>query len=191
MIIVVLKSVLDMKKLLKIRQATEADLRHILLFEFRNRGWFSQFLPGQVLQQQTEMYFRRLLRSDFKHLQYLVYLPNDVLIGRFNGQILDKKSVEVSYRIAKNFTNQGIAKHVLKHVLIIWASNGITEVYAQVADHNKASIKVLLSCGFEISEVQKNAINLGPEIHDSLVFRWSIAEDLPCNVAKFDSIPVC
>lgn len=180
-----------MKTLVKIRQATEADLRNILLFEFRNRGWFSQFLPSQALQQQTEMYFRRLLRSNLKHLQYLVYLPNDVLIGRFNGQILNEKSIEVSYRIAKNFTNQGIAKHVLKHVLIIWASTGITEVYATVADHNKASIKVLLSCGFEIKEVQKNAINLNPEIHDSLVFRWSIAEDLPLSASMFDNHPVC
>ncbi|PJE56978.1 hypothetical protein TY87_02125 [Marinomonas sp. BSi20584] len=181
----------DMKRLLRIRQATEADLRCILLFEFRNRGWFSQFLPSQVLRQQTEIYFKRLLRSNLKHLQYLVYLPNGVLIGRFNGQILGKKSVEVSYRIAKNFTNLGIAKHALKHILVLWASKGITEVYAQVADHNKASIKVLLSCGFEINEIQKNAINLDPEIHDCLVFRWSFAEDLPYRVNQFDNIPVC
>ena len=180
-----------MKTLLKIRQATEADLRNILLFEFRNRGWFSQYLPSQVLRQQTELYFKRLLRSKIKHFQYLVYLPNDVLIGRFNGQLLDNKSVEVSYRIAKNFTNQGIAKHVLKHVLIVWASMGITEVYAQVADHNKASIKVLLSCGFEVNEIQKNAINLDPEIHDCWVFRWSVMEESHYKIAKFDSFQVC
>jgi ribosomal-protein-alanine N-acetyltransferase len=180
-----------MKTLLKIRQATEADLRNILLFEFRNRGWFSLYLPSQVLRQQTEMYFKRLLRSKLKHFQYLVYLPNDVLIGRFNGQLLDNKSVEVSYRIAKNFTNQGIAKHVLKHVLILWASIGITEVYAQVADHNKASIKVLLSCGFEINEILRNAINLDPEIHDCWVFRWSVAEDTSYKLATPDNIQVC
>lgn len=180
-----------MKNMLKIRQATEADLRDILLFEFRNRGWFSQFLPNQALCQQTEIYFKRLLRSEWKHLQYLVYLPNNVLIGRFNGQILGDKSVEVSYRIAKNFTNQGIAKHVLKHILIVWASIGITEVYAQVADHNKASINVLISCGFEVNEIQKNAINLDPEIHDCWIFRWSVTEESHYKIAKFDNIQVC
>ena len=180
-----------MKKILKIRQATEADLRGILLFEFRNRGWFSQFLPNQVLRQQTEIYFKRLLRSKIQNLQYLVYLQNDVLIGRFNGQLLNNQSLEVSYRIAKNFTNQGIAQYVLKHLLLLWASNGVKEVYAQVADHNKASIKVLLSCGFEINEIQKNAINLEPEIHDCWVFRWSATEDSYYKMAKFDNIQVC
>jgi len=164
-----------MIKALIIRQATEADLRNILLFEFRNRGWFSQFLPKQMPYQQTEIYLKHLLRSQLNRMQYLVYLPNNVLIGRFNGQILDDKnqSMEVSYRIAKNFTNQGIARYVLKNLLLIWASNGVKEVYAQVAEHNKASIKVLLSSGFKIDEIQKKALNLEPEIYDCWVFRWS------------------
>tara|TARA_R110000764_G_scaffold20693_2_gene52962 strand:- start:3732 stop:4238 length:507 start_codon:yes stop_codon:yes gene_type:complete len=164
-----------MKSTLIIRQATEADLRSILLFEFRNRGWFSQFLPKQMLRQQTEIYLKRLLQKHLKRVQYLVYLPNNVLIGRFNGQILDNEnlSLEVSYRIAKNFTNKGIAQYVLKNLLLVWASNGVRNVYAQVADHNKASIQVLLSCGFEINEVQKGAINLESEVHDCWVYRWS------------------
>ena len=164
-----------MKSTLIIRQATEADLRSILLFEFRNRGWFSQFLPKQMLRQQTEIHLKRLLQKHLKRVQYLVYLPNNVLIGRFNGQILDNEnlSLEVSYRIAKNFTNKGIAQYVLKNLLLVWASNGVRNVYAQVADHNKASIQVLLSCGFEINEVQKGAINLESEVHDCWVYRWS------------------
>ncbi|MEP7730889.1 GNAT family N-acetyltransferase [Marinomonas primoryensis] len=164
-----------MKSTLIIRQATEADLRSILLFEFRNRGWFSQFLPKQMLRQQTEIHLKRLLQKHIKRVQYLVYLPNNVLIGRFNGQILDNEnlSLEVSYRIAKNFTNKGIAQYVLKNLLLVWASNGVRNVYAQVADHNKASIQVLLSCGFEINEVQKGAINLESEVHDCWVYRWS------------------
>ncbi|MDE8603221.1 GNAT family N-acetyltransferase [Marinomonas sp. RSW2] len=164
-----------MKSTLIIRQATEADLRNILLFEFRNRGWFSQFLPKQMLRQQTEIYLKRLLQKHLKRVQYLVYLPNNVLIGRFNGQILDNEnlSLEVSYRIAKNFTNKGIAQYVLKNLLLVWASNGVRNVYAQVADHNKASIQVLLSCGFQINEVQKDAINLESKVHDCWVYRWS------------------
>lgn len=165
-----------MRKLLKIQQASEADLRDILLFEFRNRGWFSQFIPKQVLEQQTEIYFRRLLSSHLKYLHYLVYLPNGVLIGRFSGQLLDSKSIEVSYRISKSFVNRGVAKFVLKHVLLLWASKGISEVFAQVADHNKASMSVLLSCGFEVTEINKNAINLGQELRDTWVYRWSIGE---------------
>ncbi|GGN26178.1 MULTISPECIES: GNAT family N-acetyltransferase [Marinomonas] len=168
-----------MKKILTIRQGTEADLRSILLFEFRNRAWFARFLPYQMLCRQTEGYFKPLLSSKLNGVQYLVCLPNDVLIGRFSMQFLDSKkhSVEISYRIAKHFTNRGIATYALKHLLLIWASHGIREVYARVADHNKASIKVLLACGFEFLEIQVDAINLAPKIHDSLVFRW-YAEEL-------------
>ncbi|MGB0783713.1 MAG: GNAT family N-acetyltransferase [Marinomonas sp.] len=167
-----------MNMTLIIRQATKADLRSILLFEFRNRGWFSQFIPQQALSQQSEMYFKRLLTGKLKQFQYLVCLPNDVLIGRFSGQYLDDSSLEVSYRIAKNFTRQGIAQYVLKHLLLVWASHGINEVYAQVADHNQASIKVLLSCGFELQESQEKAIKIGPNVHDSLIYRWPIIEDV-------------
>ena len=167
-----------MKKILKIRQATENDLRSILLFEFRNRDWFSKFIPQEALRQQSQIYFKRLLRSDAKKFQYLVCLPNDVLIGRFSGQLLDQGCLEVSYRIAKNFTNQGIAKYVLKNLLLVWASDGINEVYAQVADHNAASIRVLTACAFELQEIQQNSINLAGDIHDSHVYRWSTTEDI-------------
>jgi len=56
-----------------------------------------------MLRQQTEIHLKRLLQKHLKRVQYLVYLPNNVLIGRFNGQILDNEnlSLEVSYRIAK------------------------------------------------------------------------------------------
>lgn len=167
-----------MKKILTIRQGTEADLRNIMLFEFRNRAWFARFLPYQMLCRQTEAYFKPLLSSTLNGVQYLVCLPNNVLIGRFSVQFLDSKKhcIEISYRIAKHFTNRGIATYALKHLLLIWASHGIREVYARVSDHNKASIKVLLACGFEFLEVQTDAINLASKIHDSLVFRWDAEE---------------
>ncbi|NVK73062.1 hypothetical protein C0J08_10935 [Marinomonas sp. CT5] len=178
---------------LTIRQAKEDDLKSILLFEFRNKGWFSEFLPQQTLYKQTEVYFKRLLRSKFKHMQYLVYLPNNILIGRFSAQLLDNNaaSLEVSYRVAKNFVNQGIARFVLRRLLLIWASFGVKEVYANVAEHNRASIKVLLSCGFEIEEIQKDAIKLGNVIHDSLLFRWSITEGTFYKVMRHDKMPTC
>jgi ribosomal-protein-alanine N-acetyltransferase len=165
-------------KPLIIRQATEADLKKIALFEFQNRHWFSQFLPTQALEKQTEVYFRCLLKGKLQRLQYLVFTSNKELIGRFNGQILDAKkpTLEVSYRIAQGFTNLGIAQYALKRILLVWASSGIEEVYAQVSDHNTASIKVLTSCGFEFEEIQKEAINLESIIHDCWTFRWRLQQ---------------
>lgn len=167
---------MDMDEIIEIRQATIADLKKVALFEFKNRHWFSQFLPTQALEKQTEVYFRYLFKGKLQRLQYLVFSSNKELIGRFNGQILEaqKPTVEVSYRIAQGFTNQGIAQYVLKRILLIWASSGIQEVYAQVSDHNKASMKVLSACGFEIEEIQKNAINLDSVVHDCWVFRWTV-----------------
>jgi [ribosomal protein S5]-alanine N-acetyltransferase len=172
-----------MKKILTIRQATEADLRSILLFEFRNRAWFARFIPYQVLRRQTEHYFKQLLRGQLNTtVQYLVCLPNDVLIGRFTVQMLDRKkrSVEISYRVAKHFSNRGVAQYTLKHVLLILDAYGIKEVYAQVANHNKASINVLMACGFEFHEIQMNAINLASKVYDGLIFRWVPGEAMPC-----------
>lgn len=165
-----------MNETIEIRQATEADLKEIILFESQNKHWFSQFLPTQALEKQTEAYFQCLLKGKLQRLQYLVFTSNKELIGRFNGQILDaqKPTLEVSYRIAQSFTNQGIAQHVLKRILLVWASSGIEEVYAQVSDHNRVSMKVLISCGFEFEETQKGAINLESIIHDSCVFRWRL-----------------
>ncbi|MBJ7538201.1 GNAT family N-acetyltransferase [Marinomonas transparens] len=163
-----------MSNKLIIRQATEADIEEILLFEFRNREWFAQYFPTQALCRQTEMHFKRLLRGRFSALHYLVFLHDEALIGRFTGQVLDEKkhSLEISYRVEKTYTNQGVARYVLRRLLLIWACLGIKEVYANVADHNQASAKVLTSCGFEMTGVEEKALKLNSGIHDCLIFKW-------------------
>ncbi len=165
----------SMKKTIIIRQATELDLDDILQFEFCNRDWFGQFLPEDELSLETKGHLKQHLSNNLKGLFYLVFSPDGMLIGRFNVQPLSGKSqaLEVSYRIAKECNNRGIARYVLKRLLLLWSSYGVEEIYAQVAGHNNASIKVLISCGFQISEIPKNNINFESAMHDSFVFRWS------------------
>lgn len=162
-----------MKDILIIRRATKSDINAILLFEFRNKGWFSQFLPMQALKKQSLQYFiSQLGMRDVQH--YLVYLKNGVLIGRFCVQFLDsnRESLEVSYRIAKSCTNQGVAKYSLRRLLLIWASCGVKEVYANVGRNNKASIKVLDSCGFQHVGTDEEAIKLHTGVEDCLIYKW-------------------
>lgn len=161
-----------------IRQATSKDLEDILLFELSNRKWFSQFFPEKMLSMQTRSYFKCMLNTPSKGLHYLVFLPGGMLIGRFSAQKIgpNSQALEVSYRISKGFNNLGIARYVLKRLLLVWSSYGVKELYAQVADHNNASIKVLISCGFQILEVSNNTINLTPPTSDCFVFRWSVTE---------------
>ncbi|NLQ16375.1 GNAT family N-acetyltransferase [Marinomonas sp. M1K-6] len=180
---------MNRNNLVKIRPAREVDIESVLCFERRNRAWFALFLPSQALYTQDDKtHFSYLLKRKTRSLQYLLYQPPDVVVGRFSGQILDVKNrtLEVSYRVDQHYLNQGIARQALKYLLLVWASYGIKEVYAQVADHNKASIKVLLACGFELFEIQRNAIKLPSGIHDGWGFRWSVDSPL-----KPDNAPVC
>ncbi|BFM48264.1 GNAT family N-acetyltransferase [Marinomonas sp. THO17] len=166
---------LIMKNFIQIRLAKLSDIDQILQFETKNREWFAQFFPHYRTTPPSEQRLRKDLCGKNAKLHYLVTCGEDKIIGRFNGQFLEYKnnSIEVSYRLDKAFINLGIAKYALKHLLLIWSSQGIQEIYATVGDYNKPSIRVLLSCGFFVDEFCPSSVNLHSKIEDGWVFRWS------------------
>lgn len=173
-----------MEKYLSIRLAREGDIKQLMLFEFRNRGWFSRFLPYLPHRQKIDLFIKQSLTRPLATQHYLVFLSNAVLIGRFSVQFLDnlQETVEITYKVSKAFCNKGIAKHALKHLLIVWASQGVKKVYAHISDHNIASKRVLVACGFTLHERQSHAMNLNNQVHDCLVYQWSENGELGCQV---------
>lgn len=164
-----------MNDLLYIRPAKLEDLVNILQFETNNQEWFAHFLPHYVDHRPTPTLLKKRLKSQEAGMQFLVCLHDGKIIGRFNAQYLDrtKEIIEVSYRIDKHFINRGIARFALKHLLLVWACRGVKEIYAKVADFNKSSMKVLLSCGFWVDEYCPETVNLKAQPQGGWVFRWS------------------
>ncbi|AEF54789.1 GNAT family N-acetyltransferase [Marinomonas posidonica] len=179
-----------MKDLLKIRPAKLDDLANILQFETNNQEWFAHFLPHYAGYAPTKPQLNKLLRGQEAGLQFLVCLHDGKIIGRFNAQYLDqnKEIIEVSYRIDKYFVNRGIARFALRHLLLVWTCRGVKEIYAKVADYNRSSIKVLLSCGFWIDEFCPETVNLKTKAHDGWVFKWSESQQPNQDVNQFDKV---
>ncbi|KZN13171.1 GNAT family N-acetyltransferase [Marinomonas sp. TW1] len=179
-----------MKDLLQIRPAKLNDLANILQFETNNQEWFAHFLPHYAGNPPSRSLLKKKLKVDDTGMQFLVCLHNGKVIGRFNAQYLDqnKEMIEISYRIDKCFVNRGIARFALKHLLLVWACRGINEIYAKVADYNKSSIKVLLSCGFWVDEFCPQTVNLKTQPQEGWVFRWSASQQPAQDVNQFDRV---
>lgn len=168
-----------MNSSLTIQRASETDLEAILLFESYNKTWFSEFLPSQVLKQQDEQYFKRQIAGLQNVTQFLVYLSNGDLAGRFSFQFLDSQRTiaEVSYRVDRQYSNRGIATFTLRRLMPLLVCYGICEVYAHVSEENQASIRVLKSCGFEHSGTDVDSVKLSSGIQDSFVFKWQLEHE--------------
>ena len=164
----------DINDCLIMQRATAANIDDILQFEARNQHWFSQFLPRKTLEKQNKCYFQKQLSDPLRSLQYVIYYHPEKIIGRFCVQLLDssEKSVEISYRIEKEYTKQGIGRYVLRRLLALFSCYGVHTVYAYVGEDNEASIRLLVSCGFAHADTDAHAINLPTGIQDRLSFKW-------------------
>ncbi len=179
-----------MKDLLHIRPAKLADLTHMLQFETNNQEWFADFLPHYSGHAPSLSLIKKRLLNDDAGMQFLVCLHDGKIVGRFNAQYLDqnKDTIEVSYRIDKCFVNRGIAQFALKHLLLVWACRGVRDIYAKVADYNKSSIKVLLSCGFWVDEFCPQTVNLKSQPQEGWIFRWSVSQAPAQGANQFDRV---
>lgn len=70
-----------------------------------------------------------------------------------------KKSIEIGYFIGEPFWNKGIATKAVNLLLHYIAHNfDVVRIYAEVFEHNKASMNVLLKNGFYLEGIRKNAV---------------------------------
>lgn len=71
-----------------------------------------------------------------------------------------KCSAEIGYWIAEPFWGKGIATEAVKQLLEKTVSQfpDIIRLYAEVFEHNKASMRVLEKNGFHLESIRKNAV---------------------------------
>ena len=69
-------------------------------------------------------------------------------------------SAEIGYWIGEKFWNKGIATHVVRLMIeeIKLKYPGIVRIYAEVFEHNKASMKVLEKNGFHLESIRRKAV---------------------------------
>ena len=91
----------------------------------------------------------------------------------FNGQVAgnigsweQSGKQEIGYWIGKEFWGKGIATKALSEFLQLVKARPL---YAYVAKHNYASIRVLEKCGFIIIDEQKNFSNTGEESVEEVI----------------------
>ncbi|HEX8462299.1 MAG TPA: GNAT family N-acetyltransferase [Segetibacter sp.] len=88
----------------------------------------------------------------------------------FNGQVAGsigvmtkddvyRKNIEIGYFLGEDFWGKGIATIAVGELLeYIKASFDVIRVYAEVFDHNKASMKVLEKNGFHLEGIREKSV---------------------------------
>lgn len=81
-------------------------------------------------------------------------------------------SAEIGYWVAEPFWGKGIATEAVKLLVEIIARDYpfIIRVYAEVFEHNKASMKVLEKNGFHLESIQKKAVTKNNIVMDDHVW---------------------
>jgi ribosomal-protein-alanine N-acetyltransferase len=165
-----------MKSLFYTRVATEDDVPKILAFEQDNKEWFLNYLPSSYLDKLNHAFIQQQVLKQQNKKHYLVYSNAGQLIGRFNLYFLDDShtTVEVMYRMDRQWAGKGIAGYILKRLVAYWASSGVMNIRATTLKSNLASNRLLIRAGFNMGEYQAQSILIRGESKETIEYVWSI-----------------
>jgi ribosomal-protein-alanine N-acetyltransferase len=100
--------------------------------------------------------------SEQKPLQNFAIVYNGQVAGSVGVTIRDdvyRKSIEVGYFIGEPFWGKGVASEAVRLVLeYIRQTFDVIRVYAEVFEHNIASMKVLEKNGFQLEGTRKKSV---------------------------------
>ena len=102
-------------------------------------------------------HWKKLLSDETKIKKTILF--NEQVAGNI-GSWQQSCKQEIGYWIGKEFWGKGIATMALSKFLL---QIKVRPLYAYVAKHNYASIRVLEKCGFIIIDEEKNFSNIGEE----------------------------
>jgi [ribosomal protein S5]-alanine N-acetyltransferase len=82
-----------------------------------------------------------------------------------------RKNVEIGYFIAEKFWGKGVATEAIRQLVSYIENNfDVIRIYAEVFEHNKASMKVLEKNGFHLESVRKKAAIKNNIVLDDYVY---------------------
>jgi [ribosomal protein S5]-alanine N-acetyltransferase len=128
----------------------------------------TEFIVPQLTIEETTKIFETQLNNYSDRFPFGRYFIVEKLSGKFIGLLLFKKNnnkaeLEIGYSLIKDRWRKGYATEVVRgSIEWIFASNGISFIYAKTQLGNKNSKNVLLKCGFVSRE---NINEYGEEIN--------------------------
>jgi [ribosomal protein S5]-alanine N-acetyltransferase len=97
-----------------------------------------------------------------KPIQNMAITYNEKIAGSIGVMLKDdvyRKSIEIGYFVGEEFWGKGIATAAVDLIIgYIKAHFDIIRVYAEVFDHNTASMKVLEKNGFHLEGIRERAV---------------------------------
>jgi ribosomal-protein-alanine N-acetyltransferase len=154
-----------------IRTLHQDDAGPLLQFEQDNRHWFERHIasrgeafysPGGVrehIQQFLDAHANGTLHP------CVILAEDGAIIGRANLKDIDlcAGTAEVGYRIAESQVGKGLATHAVRHLVDLARSSWqLKQLFAYVADRNRASARVLEKCMFTRQQVQEDCASGRP-----------------------------
>ena len=112
-------------------------------------------------------HWKKILADDGVAKQTIIFdseIAGNVVCFEQSGKLL------IGYWIDRRFWGQGIASRAVAEFVSMILERPI---FAYVAKHNLASIRVLEKCGFEISGESRSAAATGGEVVDEFIYRLS------------------
>jgi ribosomal-protein-alanine N-acetyltransferase len=136
------------------------DVEALLEFELTHKRFFEQSIearPDEFYQPEAvQQHIGELLCLKDQALAWpaLILNADHQLIGRANLKDIDPitKSAYVGYRIAENWSGQGVASFALGQLIRQAKQLGLMVLFACVATENLASMRVLKKAGFQHME---------------------------------------
>lgn len=125
----------------------------ILAFERENRDYFAESISdrGDEYFDQFELRHDELLAEQASGLgaNYVLVDDDGSKVGRFNLYRPQNGVADVGYRVAQRATGRGLATAAVRELCQLAASRHELRVLkAATSDHNVASQRVFIKCGF-------------------------------------------
>jgi [ribosomal protein S5]-alanine N-acetyltransferase len=92
-------------------------------------------------------------------------------IGYFQKDDIYRKNVEIGYFIGEEYWGKGIATEAIRLLLEIVSKNcNAVRLYAEVFEHNKASMRALEKNGFYLESIRKKAVIKNGVVMDDCIW---------------------
>jgi RimJ/RimL family protein N-acetyltransferase len=112
--------------------------------------------------------------SEQKPIQNMAIIYNGQIAGSIGVMTKDdvyRKSIEIGYFLGEPFWGKGIATQAVSHLIEYIKENfDVIRIYAEVFDHNKASMKVLEKNGFHLEGIREKAVIKNNVVLDDYVW---------------------
>ena len=127
----------------------------LLFIEMNKDARVMRYFPSILTDEQTESFYKRI-QSEFDRNGWGLYAVELKSIGTFIGYVglheigFDADftpGVEIGWRLAADYHNQGLATEAAKEVLKLAKQNGLQRLYSFTAKQNAPSERVMQKIG--------------------------------------------